>query len=163
LLSTFFPGRTVDWGSCCVGAEQALLDEFLADNRTIMFLVNQHFNISHPKIVALPRGIPLHVDGTDRNMFNAQQWLAKQGRKTELLFTASSNWGPRPTISACIAKQFVNESAVRFTAYGESRKGRLTQEQYYQQLGTSMFSVALPGLGYDTHRQVMFCTLEKPT
>jgi hypothetical protein len=145
-----------------------MIYELLNHEKTVMLLVNQHYNMTHPKLLSLPRGVPLHNTHANRLLHDSMLKLLRTfpagtksamntdekplNKKSQLLFTASSNWGYRPKISECIAKKFVNEPAVKFRGYGAGLKGRFTPAQYYEQLGTSLFSVALPGLGYDTHR-----------
>lgn len=152
ILSTYFPNRTTNWGSLDE-REHKMLMNYLNHNKTVMFLVNQHHNITHPKLITFPRGIPLHMEDGHRTMFNAQRALSVHDKKkSDFVFTASSNWGPRPRISECVGKKFQAEKNVKFAQYGDNRAGRYTVEQYYDKLGTAKFSIALPGLGYDTHR-----------
>ena len=65
LLSTLFPNRTANWGICCSKSELATLMEILDHNKTLLFLTNQHSNITHPKLLTMPRGpvcrLCLHV------------------------------------------------------------------------------------------------------
>jgi hypothetical protein len=56
-LSTTFPNRTKAWGRVDVQKFPDLMG-FLDDPRLLMLVVNQHYNISHPKILCLPRGLP---------------------------------------------------------------------------------------------------------
>jgi len=56
-FSTHIPNRTAKWGECCDEPEAlSLLLEFLNDDKTLMVIVNQHSNITHPKVLSLPRG-----------------------------------------------------------------------------------------------------------
>lgn len=60
-LSTMFPNRTAGWGKCCDKADplHKNLHDFLDNEKTLMLVVGQHSNISHPKLLTYPRGIPL--------------------------------------------------------------------------------------------------------
>jgi hypothetical protein len=60
-LSTMFPNRTAGWGKCCEKTNFAHKDlyDFLDHKKTLMLVVGQHSNISHPKILTIPRGVPL--------------------------------------------------------------------------------------------------------
>ena len=53
-LSTTFPDRTASWGRVDVAKFPTLMT-FLDDPRLLMLVINQHSNISHPKILTLPR------------------------------------------------------------------------------------------------------------
>jgi hypothetical protein len=77
-----------------------------------------------------------------------------KSQKQQLIFTSSSNWGYRPKIIECISKKFeTNPSeSLQWKGYSEGLKGRLKSKDYYSALGKSKFSLALPGLGYDTFR-----------
>lgn len=54
LLSSTFPNRTAGWGRVDTNKFPTLMN-FLDDPRLVMLVVNQHSNISHPKILTLPR------------------------------------------------------------------------------------------------------------
>lgn len=56
LLSTLLPNRTANWGICCSQEEYATLMDILNHNKTLLFLTNQHNNITHPKLLTMPRG-----------------------------------------------------------------------------------------------------------
>lgn len=60
-LSTYFPNRTITWGTCCDKNDKQYdnLYAFLESNKTLMVVLGQHNNISHPKLLTYPRGIPL--------------------------------------------------------------------------------------------------------
>ena len=60
-LSTMFPNRTAAWGKCCDKDDKLHknLHDFLNHDKTLMLVIGQHSNISHPKILTVPRGIPL--------------------------------------------------------------------------------------------------------
>ena len=60
-LSSNFPNRTAGWGKCCDRNDKLHknLYDFLDHEKTLMLVIGQHSNISHPKILTYPRGIPL--------------------------------------------------------------------------------------------------------
>jgi hypothetical protein len=146
LLSTYVPNRTVDWGSCCSPSEYEELLDLLNSDKLLMMVVNQHFNVSHPKLIAFPRGMPLMNENQKLHIWDTQRKLLKANRKENLVFTATSSWGPRPRIMQCIAKKF---SADDF--FGHSQ-GRISAKEYLRRLGSARFGLALAGLGYDTFR-----------
>jgi hypothetical protein len=189
LFSTFFPNRTTNWGSCCSkefqsSSKDLLVPQFLDDPHTLLFFTNQHHNLTHPKLLTLPRGIPIMNPGVDKMLYETMHQLLSFNNesngnnsnnsnthskkdtqqlnlastitnlyaKDNLLFTSSSNWGYRPKIIDCIHQKFLQEPAVKWNKYDSKLKGRLTPKEYYIQLGKSLFSLALPGLGYDTFR-----------
>lgn len=56
LLSTYFPNRTAsNWGRCCSKYEYRMMKDILNHNKTLLFLINQHSNFSHPKLLTIPR------------------------------------------------------------------------------------------------------------
>lgn len=158
MFSTYFPNRTVNWGKCCTQHEN-LIKEMLDHPKTLMLLTNQHHNMTHPKLISLPLGVPINAEHSRRIIFDAVQFLANHGSKEKLIFTASSNWGYRPKVLECLSKKF-NASEAQFSTHKGSRMaGRVTPVEYYKRLGRSRFSVALPGLGYDTYRTWEILTL----
>jgi hypothetical protein len=115
--------------------------------------------MTHPKLISLPLGVPINAEHSRRIIFDAVQFLANHGSKEKLIFTASSNWGYRPKVLECLSKKF-NASEAQFSTHKGSRMaGRVTPVEYYKRLGRSRFSVALPGLGYDTYRTWEILTL----
>ena len=56
-LSSSFPGRTSAWGRVDFEKYPAL-KSFLDDPRLLLLAIGQHSNISHPKVLMLPRGLP---------------------------------------------------------------------------------------------------------
>jgi len=156
LLSTLIPNRTLNWGSCCNEQRDSPLQEMLDHDKTLLFLVNQHYNFTHPKLLSLPRGIPIQGEHTKRFLWDAMRLLASHASKKNLVFTSSSNWGPRPQILNCIRSKFPDDGQFHGSNYGlengSNVKERFTQDVYYERLGSARLSVALPGLGYDTFR-----------
>lgn len=152
LLSTFMPNRTARWGTCCNKDKDEILNEFLDHPMTLMLLVNQHTNFTHPKVLVLPRGLPLQTMHNRKIVWDTMRILQDK-RKNQMVFTSSSSWGYRSNISSCISSKFLGDE-VKGRSYDGSWSGRLTPSEYYSKLGLSRFSLALPGLGYDTYRLV---------
>jgi hypothetical protein len=150
MLSTMFPNRTAGWGRCCDQPKDKIVHDFLNHPKTLMLVTNQHVNLSHPKLLIMPRGIPLTWGFTRMIIWDSQRNVLKHQRKQKLLFAAASSWGPRPQILRCISDKVPAEI---FDGHIRTPKtNRLSREQYYEKLGTTMFGVGLPGLGYDTFR-----------
>jgi hypothetical protein len=72
-------------------------------------------------------------------------------KKSQFVFLVSSKWGYRPKLLSCLSAKFSPSDFVS-ASYSEDLQGRMTQQRYYQRMGTSLFGIALPGLGYDTFR-----------
>jgi hypothetical protein len=160
MLSTMFPNRTAGWGRCCDQPKDKIVHDFLNHPKTLMLVTNQHVNLSHPKLLIMPRGIPLTWGFTRMMIWDAQRNVLKHQRKQKLLFAAASNWGPRPQILRCISDKVPAEM---FDGHVRTPKtNRLSREQYYQKLGTTMFGVGLPGLGYDTFRWALLFSMQDP-
>ena len=92
-LSSYFPNRTAAWGSCCYKRKDQLTHAFLNHKKTLMLIINQHSNISHPKILMLPRGLPLTWDRTRQIIWQSISANIKYTKKDKLLFAAASSWG----------------------------------------------------------------------
>jgi hypothetical protein len=150
LISTYFPNRTALWGNCCKKDKDEILMEFLNHPMTLMLLVNQHTNLTHPKILVLPRGLPVQSMHNRKIVWDTMRLLTNE-KKTQMVFTSSSSWGYRANISSCISTKFIGHE-LHSSSYDGSWTGRLTPQEYYKRLGLSRFSLALPGLGYDTYR-----------
>lgn len=149
-LSTKFPNRTAGWGQCCNSKADQILYDFLNHDKTLMLVTNQHTNVTHPKIMILPRGIPLTWGQTRILVWDMQRIALQKNQKSSLLFAAGSKWGPRPQILACISKKFKQEE---FDGHIKNpSQGRYDRNQYYLKLSSTMFGLGLPGLGYDTFR-----------
>jgi hypothetical protein len=151
-LSTRFPNRTAGWGQCCSNnAKNLLIYDFLNHEKTLMFVTNQHTNVSHPKLLILPRGIPITWGLTRMLIWDTQRNSVKKTKKSILLFAASSKWGPRPQILRCISEKFKIEE---FDGHSKATKPqvRLGRHEYYQKQTTAYFGLGLPGLGYDCFR-----------
>lgn len=148
-LSTHFLNRTASWGftySRKLGPFRANQQEeiapFLDDPRVIMLLVNQHHNVSHPKVISLPRGI---LPDVAKVIWDEAQHATRVGvRKDTLLFVASSNWGPRPMIIECVRSGMKGDLTIA--------AGRMDTRDFMKRMSASMAVLCVPGLGYDTFR-----------
>jgi len=157
VLSTNFPNRTAGWGSCCNKPSDKKLHDFLAHDKTLMFIINQHSNLSHPKLMTLPRGLPMQWEHTARVVWDTQRHILNNVKKTKLLFAAASSWGKRPQMLRCISDKmavddFWGHSDAPKEHVSDQKKAKTNRRLYYQKLGTSIIGVALPGLGYDCFR-----------
>ena len=148
-LSTHFLNRTASWGftySRRRGPMKAnQLEEilpFLEDPRVLMLLVNQHHNVSHPKVISLPRGVLPDVAKIIWD--EAQHVMRTDVRKESLLFVASSNWGTRPMIINCVKEAMGSHLTVSIS--------RIDSINFVKAMSTSMAVLCVPGLGYDTFR-----------
>jgi hypothetical protein len=149
-LSTRFPNRTAGWGQCCTKKQDAFIYDFLDHEKTLMLATNQHTNVSHPKLLILPRGIPITWGFTRMLIWDTQRNTMKKTKKDKLFFAASSKWGPRPQILRCISEKF---DPVDFDGHVKNPpQPRLDRPEYYQKLSTAYFGLGLPGLGYDCFR-----------
>ncbi len=148
-ISTNFPNRTAGWGQCCNTPRDREVLDFLNHDKTLLLATNQHFNLSHPKLLSLPRGIPLTWGMTRIIVWDAMR-KTQNIPKNKLLFAAASSWGPRPQILRCISEKMPPE---HFDGHVNTPvTNRLDRPEYYQKLGLARFGLCLPGLGYDTFR-----------
>lgn len=163
LFSTQFPNRTSNWGLCCTEKEHAAIMEFLDHNMTLMVVVNQHSNITHPKLVTLPRGLPLHSEHGGRLIWDTMHSiLDNHTSKDKFVFTSSSNSVYRPQILSCIKKKFTDKEFTVQIVNTEENINKKVQmgdqayrREYYRNLATTRVGIALPGIGYDTYRYVL--------
>jgi hypothetical protein len=156
IFSTAFPNRTAHWGSCCDNTkpEGKLIKSFLDHPKTLMMLINQHSNISHPKLLTIPRGLPLTWEHTERMVWDAIRFTLNNVKKKKLLFAATSKWGKRPQMISCISRKMSPDDFEGHdkTPKDASRSAKTDRRVYYQKLGSTRFGVSLPGLGYDCFR-----------
>lgn len=156
IFSTIFPNRTVDWGSCCVGENEVF--DILNHEKLALFMVTQHHNLTHPKLLTLPRGMALTWERKRSILWDILHTMPDTTHKQNLVFTASSSWKHRPIISECIARKFVSaqdkkELMMRSSSGdGGQRKTPRAEMDYYKRLASARMGIALPGLGYDTFR-----------
>ena len=95
-FSSAFPNRTMQWGRYPKNKSQKkTLKTFLDSDKTVMMIINQHSNFSHPKLLVLPRGIPLTWGYTNKIVWDSMQFVAANEVKMQLLASMASDWGPR--------------------------------------------------------------------
>jgi hypothetical protein len=156
LLSGLFPNRTINWTDFPTPMEYIQLRHFLNHPSTLLLLTNQHSNVTHPKLLTLPRGLPIHTENNRRLLWDSMYQAVQQPTKhirSRLAFVASSNWGYRPTLKSCLLNKLNNTpGGFYINSYQRDLQGRLLEKTYYQELLKTKISIALPGLGYDTFR-----------
>lgn len=151
-LSSHFPNRTGGWGRCCEKPEQKKFISFINHPSTLAVAVNQHSNLSHPKVIVLPRGLPVAGQHEERVLWDSMRAAFKSAPKSKLLVSIASNWGPRPQIIKCISKSV---SADLFDGHASQKKDKSLRKDkmaYYNRLAGARTGVCLPGIGYDTFR-----------
>ena len=149
-LSTHFLNRTASWGFTFsnkygpMRADQTKeISPFLDNPSVVMLVVNQHHNISHKKVISIPRGV---LPNVAKVIWDEGQHAVRHGvKKNRLLFVASSKWGTRGEIIDCVA-----ESVGRYMHVERGRK--LTVSNYIKDLTRTYAVLCVPGLGYDTFR-----------
>jgi hypothetical protein len=95
-FSSAFPNRTMQWGRYPKNkAQKKTLKTFLDSDKTVMMIINQHSNFSHPKLLVLPRGIPLTWGYTNKIVWDSMNFVIANERKEQLLASMASDWGPR--------------------------------------------------------------------
>lgn len=153
-LSTYFLNRTVPWAMSFTDADNPFKPGFkypqqqvqhILDNENIVALfVSQHHNITHPKVISMPLGLEASMA---RDTYTSMMKAGHKGlKKDTLLYSAGSNYAFRPSIRACIEEKFNGSKEFLASA------GKVSKEHYRARLLSSMASVAMPGLGYDTYR-----------
>ncbi len=158
LFSTEFPNRTANWGDCC--EQYPMLRPFLDHPMTLAVLTNQHHNITHPKVISLPRGTPLFLTHRKKLFFDSMRVFESTVKKESLMFASNSNWKHRPTVSQCIASKFANDSESSEVNHYAARNshtsstGRISELDYYRKLASARTGMCLAGLGYDSFRFV---------
>lgn len=178
IFSTNVQNRTVNWGKCC-NLDDPIFKALDGDHLK-GFFVEQHHNISHPKVIIVPRGIPSQHFSRSLAIFNnirlfggyhlVDESKRENLKKNNFVFTGSSTWKPRLIIMECIKKNFytskmnlkrnlqgkiVHESDYEFSlnyVLVDNSVHNLDEDTYYHKLARSKFILTLPGLGYDTYR-----------
>ena len=152
-ISTAFPNRTASWGQCCMRPQEKYVLNFLNDPKVLAVIVGQHHNVSHPKLLTIPRGLPIQWQHTEKLIFDAMH-INQVLNKEKLLFASASSWGPRPQILKCVSQKFTVtdfEGHVD-TLKNDMRQTKTDRARYYRKLASAKFGLALPGLGYDCFR-----------
>ena len=148
--STHFLNRTASWGLGIVDTNPFRstnfpddeLKQFLDNPNLIMLLVNQHHNITHPKVVSIPRGM---LKEQAQSIWRVTTQTVQNGmRKRYLLFTAATSYGARMMIIDCVNKSMNGEAVLP--------RGRVDEKKYHEFLSLSYAVLCVPGLGYDTFR-----------
>lgn len=93
MLSTMFPNRTAGWGQCCEKSGDRMIYQFLEHDKTLLLVINQHSNITHPKILTIPRGLPLQWERTKQTVWDSIRYSVSNIKKQRLLFASASSWG----------------------------------------------------------------------
>ena len=146
-LSTAFLNRTVVWAFRLDGKERTspgndedAMRSFLDDPNLIMLAVNQHTNITHPKVISVPLGV------TDPALLlqTAKRIVASDKKKGTLLFSAGSSYGTRPAITRCVQENMGKDFVVTHT--------KTEKFAFFNRVARSVAVLCLPGLGYDTFR-----------
>ena len=110
MLSTYFPNRTAEWGTCCSDDETKTLLEILNHKKLLVLLTNQHHNMTHPKLLSIPRGLPLNSESTmglaKKIIWDTMRKLVVQ-RKEKFVFSATSSAFHRLQIIGCISKKVI--------------------------------------------------------
>eukprot|EP00596_Hydrurales_sp_CCMP1899_P005362 CAMPEP_0119037736 /NCGR_PEP_ID=MMETSP1177-20130426/6215_1 /TAXON_ID=2985 /ORGANISM="Ochromonas sp, Strain CCMP1899" /LENGTH=422 /DNA_ID=CAMNT_0006999363 /DNA_START=312 /DNA_END=1577 /DNA_ORIENTATION=- len=153
-LSTHFLNRTTSWGftfgknvdSRGMPRNGQLEDvrPFLDHEKLLMMVVNQHTNVSHPKVITIPlRGITL---ASAKRLFDTGHNALVENKKiTKLLVSLSSSWGPRPSIINCVKNKMGDSLHVFYN---------IKPKNYSDALLSSAAVLCVPGLGYGTYRIV---------
>jgi hypothetical protein len=167
IFSMVVPNRTADWVNCCTPADRQRITSILDDDQVIAFFTQQHYNISHRKLISTPRGLSLQEHNNRLYLWDLMHTIPVNPSKvkTALVYTASSSWGYRPILRKCILDNFNapgmtklvegksgTEKVIEFDSYQKNLQGRVGESQYYLKLMNSRMTIALPGLGYDTYR-----------
>ena len=152
-ISTAYPNRTAAWGQCCMRPQEKYVMDFLEDPKILAVITGQHHNVSHPKVLTIPRGLPIQWQHTEKLIFDSIH-MNQELKKDRLLFASSSSWGPRPQILKCVSSKFTVED---FEGHVDTQKDTMAQtktdrSRYYKKLASAKFGLSLPGLGYDCFR-----------
>ena len=89
-------------GKCCNNGKYHLLSSFLDHPMTLALIVNQHHNMTHSKILTLPRGLPIYWTHTESSVLDSMMYAVDYVNKSVLLMATGSNWGPREYIHLCL-------------------------------------------------------------
>jgi hypothetical protein len=159
IMSTEFPNRTIDWGQCCQGGKT--IHAILNHPKLVMFLHTQHHNVTHPKLITLPRGIAISWERKRNMLWELLHSSTDTVNKTSLVFSATSAWKHRPYIKQCIESKFSASDGIEVTTRSSKNGQRVNEKvewDYYRRMISARVTIALPGLGYDTFRFVLLHT-----
>lgn len=163
--SSYFLNRSVTWGLAMDRSPltpysnawmypDEYLRSFLDKEELIVMIVNQHHNLTHPKVLSTPLGV---AKGTSHHIWDAMQLLdakniSKDSRR--LLLSLGSNYAYRPAIRECVARNIPTE----YFDVGQTLKnkervdGKISQSHFRRLTGTSYAVLCMPGLGADSYR-----------
>lgn len=157
-FSTVFRNRTAGWGmgygpykadETKTAEFEKFLRKFLDDPNVLMVLSNQHHNITHPKVLSYPLGLyDPRMDWDAANRVLRRDIKKDTGKK--VMFTAGSDWGPRPLIRKCVERNL--GSAIDSHGKKNGEKNPFTPFQFKMKLASSISILCMPGFGYDTYR-----------
>ena len=123
-MSSWFPNRTAAWGVRFSDSAHPLksawpLEEIrplLDDPNVEAIIVNGHTNVSHPKVVSMPLGLPdssLGIFAHNRAVLNDSSAVPKD----RSLFYAGSDFGIRPYIFDCIYDHLSREPGMNMSRF----------------------------------------------
>jgi hypothetical protein len=110
---------------------------------------NQHHNVTHPKIISYPLGLYDPRLDWDAGARVLRRGIKKDSGK-RVLFSAGSDWGPRPKIRSCVERALGDS----FESHGKGSgdKNPFTPFQFKMKVASSVAILCMPGFGYDTYR-----------
>jgi hypothetical protein len=164
-LSTNFLNRTITWSAAILGERnpyratfvyaEDLMKPLLDNPNLIMFLTNQHHNFTHPKVLSMPLGL-----NDRKNTWLMMKRVQIRGHiKTQLLFSALSDWGHRPAIVACVKQKMdpesVHENPYKALHYKEMKGAvdtNLGKLYYLLEMANCRAVLCVSGLGADSYR-----------
>jgi hypothetical protein len=125
------------------------LKKLLDDPNLLFLLTNQHHNVTHPKVLSYPLGMTDPLVSWD-----AGHRVLRRGVKKEtaqhVIFSAGSDWGPRPLIRKCVERLLGSEMDSHGKKDGE--KNPFTPMTFKTKIASSVAVLAMSGFGFDTYR-----------
>lgn len=163
--SSYFLNRTVAWGLSMDKYNRGpfdkewkypdeLMQSFLDREEIVVMLVNQHHNLTHPKILSTPLGI---ASENCRPLWDAMQTLDRRNISKDsrrLLLSMGSNYAYRPAIRDCVGESVPE----RFYDTGQTLRGskrvdnKISPSIFRRVTGSSYAVLSMPGLGADSYR-----------
>ena len=156
--STYYPNRTAAWAMRLRDDAHPVTSPFpqdemapiLDDPNVEAIIVNGHTNISHPKVISFPLGIPpssLGLIAHNRAVLEDPSSFAK----TSVLFHASSTFGIRPTLTECILKRLHKPGQPSLVDVVPSGT-KVSRGDFFYRLTRARLVLCLPGVGAETYR-----------
>jgi hypothetical protein len=100
--------------------------------------------------------VPLGFHGPEEEsrklLWDVMRVSLKETKKDKLLFTAHSGWGHRSRIVDCVKSKFEEKDCESFVFSGGKMLDRF---DYYAKMASPRFTLAMPGIGYDTFRYLL--------